>query len=85
MCSSDLLINYYEGDEKLNLEVISRSTMDNVTSKSIYETETGDLLYLETLNNSLFDMVNSRRETVVERVVKPPKSQEEKDWEEMLH
>lgn len=78
------LMSYYEGSDDLVLETIERSTRDNITSKSIYETEAGDLMYLETLNNSLFDVVDSKKNDINKTIVKPSKTQEEKDWEEIL-
>lgn len=78
------LINYFEGDEKLEFNQVSRSTMENITSKSIYETETGNLFYLETLNNSLFDIVEGRREIVKKNTNKRSISKLEKDYDEIL-
>lgn len=78
------LINYYENDDKLEMTYSNVATLDNQTSKAIYETETGDLLYLETLDKNLFATVNEKKENYIGKQARGQKTKEEKDWEEML-
>lgn len=75
------IMNYYEEFDKYKDDwQVSIASLPNQTDKAVLETESGNLLYIETFDKNLFDRLKNRKQVPA----KAPLSQEELEWQAII-
>ena len=82
------ILAYYSQDDKLGKwDVVSPDVKDvMVTVKGVSETESGNLVYLDSLNSNIYEEVSKKEKEVIEKTTykKEKLTDEEKIWDEII-
>lgn len=80
------LLAYYSSDDTLGNWDIVIPEVDNVTAKGVAETESGNLVYLESFNQNIYKEVLEQKEKVEQttKYKKDPLTDEQKIWDEVI-
>lgn len=89
------ILKYYSQSDKFNDDWSPiRTTLPNQTSKAVLETESGNLFYIETFDNNLFDRLRKKEIATIkkepdesEQIEEEPESslaEEQKDWQKII-
>lgn len=81
-----LLVSYFEQDDTLGKWEIVTPEVENVTNKGVSETESGNLLYLESFDKEIYDRVTEEKENVKANTTykKVKLNDREKVWDEVI-
>ncbi|MBR1385374.1 MAG: hypothetical protein IJ568_00945 [Bacilli bacterium] len=81
------ILAYYTSDDKIEKIEINHSELENVTSKEVIETESGNLFYLESLDDGIFEKLEEEKDKVINNTnyKKIPFLNEDKIWEEIFY
>ena len=81
-----LIISHYTKDDSLTKWNIVNSGLDGITIKGNNETESGNLLYVETFNPNLYSEISNKCEELATSGVVPKEdtTSKEKIWDEIL-
>ena len=77
------IMEHYSYGDQFNPDWnIVLTTQKEATSKAVLETESGNLLYIETYNNNIFDRLKNKKVEEPEKVASI--TPEQKDWEKII-
>ena len=81
------ILAYYTSDDKIEKIEINHSELEDVTSKEVIETESGNLFYLESLDDTLFEKLDEEKDKVKDTTnyKKINFTNDDKIWEEIIY